>query len=193
MTDLVTRWGTVLTQAQRDAWDLYGQNVLVTNKLGTPVPLSGQNWYIAANTPRIQQAMKVTGASPTVDVAPSIFDRGAFTTPGTTTLGVAAGLSMPYTDTDTWASEDDSVMLIYMGRPRNPARAYFSGPYRLIYGVEGSSVSPPTSPIVRTTGQVETHGFELIEGQRVTLQVAVSRADGRLSTRRTIFDGLVVA
>lgn len=185
-TQLVTDWIENLTSVQRTAWNTYGQNVLVTNKLGDSVARSGQNWFIACNTPRLQANAKLGTSIPQVNTGPTMYDRGDFTTPDPPTFSVASGFSMAFTAADAWANEDDAFMLIYMGRPRNPSRQFFKGPYRLIQSIAGNSVTPPTSPDTLLTTIINSRGFVLVEGQVVDVQVAVVRADGRLSTRRTI-------
>lgn len=193
LTALVTDWINTLTPTQRASWDLYAQNVTVTNKLGSATHISGQNWFIAANTPRRQAAVKLLTAAPTVVAAPSTFDRGDFTTPGTPTLSAASGLSMSFTTADDWANETNSAMLIFQGRPRNPSRTFFNGPYRLIAAIEGDDSSAPSSPFTVAAATIATRGFPLVVGQSVRIVVAVTRADGRLTTRRSLGDIEVAA
>lgn len=192
LTSLVNSWISVVTAAQRTAWNTYGQNVLVTNKLGDSVALSGQNWYIAANTPRLQAITKLSATIAQVDAAPTIFDRGDFTTP-TITSADTDSVNIAFDNTDAWANEDDAALLLYMGRPRNPSRSFFKGPYRLIQAIEGDSVTPPTSPSSLTAAAAAASGFPLVEDQVVRFAVAVTRADGRISTRRSIGDATIVA
>lgn len=192
LTSLVNRWTETLTAPQRTAWDTYGANVPVTDSLGSPITLSGQNWYIACNTPRLQSDAKVSSTIGVQDDAPTMYDRGDFTTP-TGSLSASTGLSVTFTDTDAWANEDGGAMYIYMGRPRNASRNFFKGPYRLLGGIEGATPTPPTTPFAVLAALVAIIGYPLVEDQRVTLAVSVSRADGRLTTRREIFDGLVTS
>lgn len=185
LTDLVTAWAETLTAAQRAAWELYAQNVPVTNPLGDSVNNSGQNWYIGANTPRLQANSKLSKTFGRVDDGPTTFDRGTFTTP-VPTWTETSGLSLAFTAADAWASEDDATMLLYMGAPQAASRNFFKGPWRLINTIDGDSGTPPTSPSVTSAALLSTFGYTITQGQRVWLAVAVSRADGRLSTRRII-------
>lgn len=191
MTNLVNAWTNILTPAQRNAWDLYGANVPVTNALGDTINLSGQNWYIACNVPRLQAVSKLGTTIARVNAAPVIFDRGDFTTP-VPTIDVSSGISTAYTNTDTWAAAVENVLLIYEGRPANASRNYFKGPFRLIDSVEGAVV-PPTSPEVTTPAEVAARGFVYAAGQNVWTKFVVSRADGRLSTPRIVGPDLAVA
>ncbi|MGH9817724.1 MAG: hypothetical protein ACRD6I_16745 [Candidatus Acidiferrales bacterium] len=189
LTAAVTRWTEVLTAAQRTSWDTYGANVPITNALGAPFNISGQNWYIAANTPRLQSIAKLASAIAVVDPAPTMFDRGDFTTPGTPVYSVALGLALPFsTLIDAWSNEDGAAMLIFQGRPRNPSRQFFAGPYRLIGAIEGDSSMPPASPKVISSANISLLGYPLVEGQLIRTAVAVTRADGRISTRRELPD-----
>lgn len=186
LTALVTRWTSVLTDAQRSAWNLYGESVPVVNPLGDSITLSGQNWYIGSNSPRIQAQEKLGGAPAiaVVDAAPTIFDRGDFTTP-TFEIDQGDGLSLTFTNTDDWAGEVGSVMLVFQGRPQNASINFFNGPYRLVQLIRGAVV-PPSSPVATTASNLATFGFVASAGQLQWMAVAVIRADGRYSTRRVI-------
>jgi len=186
LTALVTAWSSVLTAAQRSAWNLYAANVPVTNPLGDAVLRSGQQWYIGCNTPRLQVNTNIgTAVLPRVDDAPTTFDRGDFTTP-VPTWSEASGLSAAYTNTDDWASEPDSALLFYEGCPVNASRNFFKGPFRLLLGIAAGNATPPTSPYTRTPAELAAEGFAITEGQAIMLKCVVTRADGRLSTPRLI-------
>jgi len=184
LADLVTRWTSVLTAAQRAAWNLYAASVPVTNALGDQVYRSGQNWYIACNSVRYQLSQKLYAGLGgwEVDDAPTTFDRGDFTTT-VATLSEASGLSLAYTNGDDWASEVGSYLLVFQGKPTNPSRNFFKGPWRLIGTVPGAA-TPPTSPLTVSAANLASLGFVITEGQNVSIATAVTRIDGRLTTRR---------
>jgi len=189
LTQLITRWTETLTPAQRAGWDTYATNVPVTNPLGDPIKISGQNWYVAANTSRLQINAVLTPATPLllVDDAPVIFDRGDFETPVIASVGVAAGYSVTFNNTDAWANEDDSAMIVYQALPVNPSRNFFKGPFRAVDVIPGDAITPPTSPFVITNVLIGiADAFPLVVGQSTRLDVLVVRADGRVSTRRMI-------
>ena len=185
LTEVVNAWKNTLTSAQRAAWNLYAQNVPVVNKLGDSVTNSGQNWYIAANIPVIQANTKLGLTLPRRDDAPTIFDRGDFTTPDAT-YGQAAGLSLAFTSGDDWANEDDAAMFMYQGAPQDDSVDFFKGPFRLVGAIEGDGTTAPTSPDTVDAATLTSLGYTVTQGQRVWTAIAVSRADGRLSTRRII-------
>lgn len=185
LTQLVTRWTETLTPTQRAAWDLYAANVPVVNPLGDSINNTGQNWYIACNVPRLQAKAKLSGLIDLIDDAPTIFNRGDFTSP-VPTWTETSGLSTAFTNADAWANEDASLMLLYEGLPQNPARNFFKGPFRLIGFLLGSSSSPPTTPNVISAATLTSLGYTITELQRVWLKVVVSREDGRLSSPRII-------
>lgn len=181
LTTLSNAWSTILTPAEREAWNLYGSNVPVTNSLGDPINLSGQNWYIACNTPRLQTDAKTGSTLGRVDTAPGIFNRGTLTMP-VATLGVAAGISVAYTNTDDWANTTGGILLIFMGRPQSPSRSFFKGPYRLLNGAVGNSIVPPTSPSVTNATVTAANAFPLVEGQAVGMKYVALDADGRITS-----------
>lgn len=186
MTAAVNRWNSGLSQAWRDTWDLYAQNVTVVNKLGSATHISGQNWFVACEVPRQQAVAKLGLTIASLQDAPSQFDRGDFPTPSAPTISATTGLSMAYDDMASWVNNDDNFMLVYMGRPRNQSRQSFSGPYRLVGAIEGSLSSPPSSPFTISAVNLASLGFPLNPQSRVDVQVAVALDDGRLSSRRTI-------
>lgn len=186
LTSLVTAWTETLTDAERAAWDLYGQNVPVINPLGASITLSGQNWYIGANAPRLQADEKLnpTPAIARVDNAPTIFDRGTFTTPTAAADG-GGDVAISFTNTDAWADEVGSFMFIYQGRPQNTSINFFNGPWRLVALIAGAAV-PPTSPLTITAQALTDNGYAPADGQKQWMTVSVSRVDGRYSTRRIL-------
>ena len=168
------QWGSLLTQAQRDAWNLYATNVPVTDKLGDSVNLTGQNWYMGNNIVRSQAD---AANLPAVPLGPAIFDRGAFTPPTVVSITAATGiLSLAFTAADPWVGEDDAAMVIRLSRPQSPTVDFFKGPYRLAGTILGDSGTPLTSP------QPITLPFTIIAGQVLHGTATVTRADGRLGS-----------
>lgn len=184
-TTAVNQWINSISPAIRAAWNLYASNVLKTNTLGDAVEISGQNWFIATQVPRLQAISKLSSGLTQNLIAPPVFNRGDFT-PVTATVSVSAGLTVTYEAGDAWANEDDAAMLIYQGRPASPGRQFFAGPYRLVGAIEGSSSSPPTSPEVISTASLMSIGYTFAATQNVPIAVAVTRGDNRLSTRQRI-------
>lgn len=171
LSQLVTSWTEVLTQAQRDAWDTYGQNVPVVDALGNSRNLAGQNWYIACNVPRIQSLLGI------VNDAPTIFDRGTFDPPSITVDATDDEIDVAFDDANDWANETGGAMFVYVSRPVNASRNFFAGPYRFAGLIAGDDTTTPTSPATFDLP------FPVAAGNKVGTFVRVARADGRLSSK----------
>ena len=165
-------WGSTLTQAQRDGWEAYADQVLLTDALGEPRKATGLNHYVRCNVPRMQAAM----AGSPLQVAPATFDLGSYTNP---VLGVISAVgstaSIAYTNSDPWAIAVGGAMLIHASAGQSPACAYFKGPYRYAGKVLGAVV-PPTSPYACPLP------FTVQVGQRVYVKLSFIQVDGRLSS-----------
>jgi hypothetical protein len=169
LAQLSVLWQDTLTPAQRLGWAAYGDNVPVTNRLGASINLTGQNWYIGCNTPRLQALV------PRVDDAPVIFNRGEFTAPTFAIDTVSDEVDVSFADTDEWANEDDAHMLVYASIPNDPTINFFKGPYQYRNTIAGDAITAPTSPAAIALPA------PIAAGQRDFFRVIVSRADGRLS------------
>lgn len=170
LTSLTQRWSQILTAAQRTAWNLYGSNVVMNNKLGESVNLTGFNHFIRSNSVRQR-----VGA-PLVDDGPVIFELPAADPTFTITATEAAQtMSFAYDSTMDWADEDDAYILFEQGQPQNAQRNFFAGPWRHCAQVEGVNGAPPASP------KVAAVVFAVAEGQHLWSYARISRADGRLS------------
>lgn len=173
LSSLVNLWTGTLTAAKRAAWETYAANVPKTDTLGDTLQLSGQQWYIGANVPRLQASLA------RVDDAPTVFNRGNTDETIAITASEATQLmSVAFDDTLAWADEDGSSLLVYASRPQNASINYFKGPYRFAGQIDGDSGTPPTSP---TTIAVP---FPVVEGQQIFVATAITRADGRLTSRQ---------
>ena len=71
-------------------------------------------------------------------------------------------------------------MLVFASRPQQPAKNYFTGPYRFADSIDGDGTTPPTSPASIVSP------FSYSVGQRVFARVAVVRADGRYSVSQRV-------
>lgn len=161
-------WTTVLTQAQRDAWDTYAANVSWVNALGGVITLTGLNHFIRTNT------VNVSLKFGRIDAAPVIFDIAAAELAlGCTASEATQQLSITFDDTETWANEAGAFQHFYMGIPQNASRKYFSGPWKYITSVAG--VTPAVSP------KLATAPWPFAEAQRIWIRSRIMRADGRLS------------
>jgi len=182
MSQLSARWSGVLTQVQRDGWDSYALNTPLTNRVGDPVNVGGLGMYQRCNVPLLQTGQ---AGGVIIDVAPTVYNLGAYTAPSLVNVSEATQqFSVSFDNTDAWANEDDSDMLLYISRPKNPSIQYFKGPYRFAGAVEGDSITPPISP------QAVNVQFPILAGQKLFLRAAVLRVDGRYSAD---FRGSVLA
>lgn len=164
-------WNTILTPAQRTAWNSYAAAVSWLNKLGEVVQLTGLNHYIRTNTARDQAGLA------RLDDAPTLYNVGD----PEQSLEAAASeatqiLAFSYDDGAAWCDEDDAVQLVYMGTPQNASRGFFKGPYRYLGQIDGDSAAPPSSP-----ASLIDPPFVVVEGQRIWVRTRILRADGRLS------------
>jgi hypothetical protein len=175
-------WSSVLTTAQRATWDMYGENVPVTNTLGDPITLSGQNWFIGSNTLVGQLVTKLGITLAPVTSAPVIFDRGTQPINGVPTYTAAGGLSLAFDASQSWTAETGAYLLIFQGRPRGAGRNFFKGPWRLVGAIAGDA-TPPTSPFTSiNAAQLTALGWTVTAGENIATRVVLRRSDGRYST-----------
>lgn len=169
VASLSNHWLTTLTDAQRDAWEVYASNVEILNALGDPINLTGLNHYIRSNVPRLQ------AAATRIDDAPAEFNIGEFTNPTMLVDSATDIASVGFTNTDAWANETGGHMFVSLSRPQNPSINFFKGPYRYAAKIDGDPVTPPTSPASVPLP------FLCEAGQRIFAIIRTSRADGRLA------------
>lgn len=169
VASLANKWSSALSDAQRAAWQVYAANVPLLNPLGDQILVSGINQYTRSNVARLQATMS------RVDDAPVIYNTGDFTDPTIGFDATADEVDVTFTNTDDWANEDDSAMLVWASRPQNRTINFFKGPYQLAGAIDGDSVTPPTSPAAISAP------FPAAVGQKVFVIIKVVRADGRVS------------
>ncbi|KKN02820.1 hypothetical protein LCGC14_1113880 [marine sediment metagenome] len=172
LAELTVRWAQTLTAVQRTAWNTYGGNVAMKNKLGETVYLTGFNHYIRSNSIRTRH---ILGA---IDVGPALMELPAQDPGFSITISEATQIiTVAFNDTFAWASEDDAYLAVYQGQPQNAQRNFFGGPWRYLAIFSGSVGVPLTSP------QTKSAEIPVAEGQRVWVYARILRADGRLSER----------
>lgn len=175
---LVEYWAETLTQAQRDAWDLYASNVAMLNRLGETTHLTGMNMFVRGNAFRTRYSIALVPGGPVVF---TIADSDP-------TLSIAISeatnqVTVTFDDTMAWASEDGAFLTMLNGAPQNPQRTFFGGPYKGIRYLTGAAGAPLASPL--PLGGIYT----MSQGQRVWCQFRIYRADGRVSNP---FDAQIV-
>lgn len=179
-TRLVNEWTEVLTSAQRRAWETYAANVPITNPLGDSRATSGQNWFIAANTARLQAFQPTGGLFNIVATAPTLFDRGTWHDI-TFTADTAFGLVIDFDVTDAFNADAQSGLIIYMGRPQNASRREHPRSWRFVDVISNGQVTPyQVSPATLADAN-----YYLAIGQAVSIRCVQSLSDGRISSPRT--------
>jgi len=185
LTAAVNYWTSVLTPEEREAWRVYAGNVPMTDALGMTINLGGQQMFV-----RSAIAAQLCGlALSTMATAPIVFDLGDFSTPSLA-VSVASDGTLTFTTSDEWVGETGSFLMVGMGRPQNPSRSFFGGPFREYVNVAGNSTTPPTSPLVIITA---VPPWEFAAGQNFWSRFRVLRADGRLSSARIVGPVLTTA
>lgn len=167
---LTDRWAQTLTAAQRTAWNLYGASVVMLNKLGENINLTGFNHYIRSNL----EYKRTFGA--TIDAGPVVFEiPAADPTFAITASEATQFISVTHDAGMPWADENGAAMLMYEGTPQNPQRNFFGGPWRYFANIPGINGAPAGSP----SDHAAVIAFA--EGQRLWAYARIVRADGRLS------------
>lgn len=170
MRALSIAWQNLLTQVQRDAWEVYAANVTWKNALGDSVHLTGLNHYVRSNAAVLAAGLTRVDAAPTVFTIAAAED-GLVPTASEATQDV----TVAFDTAGLWCSEDGAAQLIYQGLPKNASTKFFGGPYRLLGVILGDSVAPPAVP------EVLAAVFPFAEGNRLWVRSRILRADGRLS------------
>jgi len=167
---LAQQWSNTLTQAQRDAWEVYADAIVRTNKLGAQVKLSGFNHFVRSNSIRLQSADSVIVAGPTTLTLP----------PGDPVFECEvdeAGqeISVTFDPLLAWNLIDDGEMYVFMSEPKAAGVNFIGGPFRLAGALDGDTALPLTSP------QILSVPYPVAEGQQLSCRARISEVDGRLS------------
>lgn len=167
---LAFTWVNFLTQVQRDAWDLYGENVDWLNKVGQTVHLTGYSHFQRSNG-AINAAL-----GSTVVPGPTNFSLpGADITFAATISEATQLISVTFDNTLAWANEDGGHLLIHMALPRVGSRLFIGGPTRVAGSVDGDAITPPTSP------QTIAVPYVVAQTQKTEVLARIILADGRVS------------
>ena len=173
-----------LTPAQKAAWREYAANVPLTGKMGDPIYVSGLNMFLRGNTPRLY----CQGGSHLVLDGPTTFSLGATPLLDTPTYVVSVDGVLTFTancnvsDAPVGATGTDMIDVFCTG-PKSPGRDFIGGSYIFADDmVVVASGQQPNALSIVCPGYFEPDG-----GQKVAIQVEVSRTDGRLSARATLY------
>lgn len=181
---LVQAWTNTLTDAQRQAWRDYAASVPRTDSLGNTINLTGQQWYIAANTPRDQGLMALGHpAAGIVNDAPTLFNTGEPVL-DVTEFSVS-GDSVTFEITYTAALSDAAATLVYIGSPQNAGVTFFKGPYQLAAADSAAAAATTISIVADVTDPLQWASDIVITAANVgsfyPLRIINTFDDGRLS------------
>lgn len=169
IASLASAWVSTLTAVQRSEWNTYGDAVSVIDRLGAQRKLTGLNWFVAMNIPRLQAG----GAR--LDTAPTVLTMAAATPPTIVSATASTDvISLGFTNTDLWATQVGGKLLVYTAQPTNPSQLTAQTSYQYTGNVAGA-VTPPTSPLPFT------NRWGISVGQRIWIQTRAIQTDGRIS------------
>ena len=163
-------WSGVLTVFQRAAWEVYADSIVVSNKLGEQVKLTGFNQYIRTNSFNLQNG----GAR--IDDGPIIL-----TLPGADTLfdvvvdEASQELEVTFDESLNWVDQSAGLMGVYMSKPQSAGTTFIQGPWRLAGTINGDDTTAPTSP------ETMSAPFSVGVGQVIAVRARLMEEDGRLS------------
>lgn len=164
---LTNRWTTILTEAQRAAWELYAENVPLPNTLGELRQVTGLNMYVRSNS-LIEDTDGIQ-----IDAAPVIFTVGPTITPTITVDEAADEFSI--TDLGAYDLLDGPVNLLWTtGRPQQPGVNFYKGPFQKAAAelAVDTTNDPPYGPFALTQ--------PVAVGQALFIRTAVVTPDGRV-------------
>lgn len=181
---LVQAWNSVLTALQRQAWKDWADATPTTDALGDVLVLTGQQAYIAANTPRVQAAQSgLTTTLVRVDTAPVVYDTGEPVS-AVGTVEEAAG-AFDAVCTLAAPASAAAVALLYWGRPVNEGRTFYKGPFQLAAQTAvTAAATAATFEDVDTADPAEWQAEAIpVIGERRPVRLIVCYEDGRTSGR----------
>lgn len=173
MAFLAEQWReSPMTSVIREAWATYAASFNWDNKLGEAVNLTGFNAFCMCNAAMLSVGGTLVTAAPTTLGLPAQDPAFAVTISAATQK-----LSVTFDDGFDWVDEDNAWLSVQMGQPQSPSRNFFGGPWRLAGGIEGDSITPPTTPDATLDCP-----FTAIEAQVCWCQARIIRDDARTSS-----------
>lgn len=167
LATLSEAWTNTLTQAQRDAWDLYADNVQLPNRLGELRSVTGLNMYVRGN------ALLLDTAGTRVDDAPTEFTAGPSFTPTITLDASADTLSVTNLGGYTPSTDGTVGLLIQQGRPQQAGVTFYRSPFQRI---DGSQIADEATDLPTDVPLA----FPIAAGQAVFIRTATVTPDGRV-------------
>lgn len=158
LASLATRWGSTLTQAQRDGWTAFAALFPRPNVFGAQIVLTGQQMYIAVNRELLAAALPVIDTAPADQSVTQII-----TTVNTVTI-TGSVMSVAFTPTPLPAGESLQIW----ASPGYPAgRTYVQNRMRLIVTKAAATASPQSYALAWA---LKYGAFPLL-GQKITVML----------------------
>jgi hypothetical protein len=174
LTSLSTAWVETLSDAQRQAWDLYASLVGIVGPLGDSRKIGAISMYNRCNVPRLQAGLT------RIDTGPTDFTLGEASLVTLTSPSASLNVTVAYTGSNSWATGTSCGLLVYLSTPQNPTINFFKGPYQYAGRITGSATGVASPGIVVSPNP-------MVAGQKVFYRVLASYPDGRLSGAVTGF------
>jgi len=168
---LAEYWHQTLTGVQRAAWKVYADAVVMKNRLGESIHLTGFNHFIRTNGAHMTWSGVVLPNAPVVLALPEK-DHALVVSEE----DIAAQKFNFTCDNTGWGPgvDDKLLIMLYQGLPQLPSRNFFAGPWRymgIINATEGAA----------GTAQRDA-SFPFGLGQKVWIQARLMTDQGRLTT-----------
>lgn len=176
MSYLTEYWFDELSIAQRESWNTYAQAIVMKNKLGDSIKLSGFNHFIRSNSVRKWYGASI-GAEAQITLKDAPGGNGLPPKDPAVAIEVDADpqqIKVTFNKDEEWCTEPFALLIMRQGLPQKGSRNFFKGPWKsgLIIlgnalGLSGEVDFLPTIPVA--------------EGQKQWCTFRISRADGGLT------------
>jgi len=169
-----------LDAAERQSWEDYAENVLITDRLGEPRKATAMNMFEKCNAVRYA----FLGVAKVVRSAPNTYNVGATPQIATLTPTYYAANSLKLTSTISVSDAPviqvtNDVILFFCSAPQPTSVFSYKGPFHYLTSEPLLNLSAqPQSAVPYADGN-----WKLAGGDKVFMSCRVSRADGRLSGR----------
>lgn len=167
---LTQYWSNNLSSPQRNQWNVYAAAIVVKNKLGQSVHLTGFHHFISANTLLLQFNSDIHADGPVLMTLP-----GPDPTITSEFNFVTQKIKVFFDESAVWVNNVHGHMYVTMSQPHSPGTRNFNKSFRLTGRVHGSDVSPPTSP------QEFDAAYPVANETRFILKARIAEDHGRLS------------
>lgn len=168
VSSLQARFRSTVAATNQLGWDTFAKNVNVIDKLGNSILLSATNWYVKANSIRMQGGLAV------VDLAPTVFALSTLSPLTGSVIATGGTIQIGWNASDDWQSNSNTgAVMIYASRPQNSTVNYFTTPYRFAGTVRSAATSGTQSvPLPFPAGP---------SGSKIFIRAVASAPDGRPS------------